>query len=119
MEEKNRKPKSYQDLEDEVSYDMIQYENGEKEIKDLIESNLRPRVLGNTNPVKLGRCFEFLNNCYGFKHVSTFFQGNQYLEVSEKLFHSPEKNQRNRNVTDVITNNDKIIIIIGYQRIRA
>ena len=71
---KNRKPKSYQDLEDEVSYDMIQYENGEKEIKDLIESNLRPRVLGNTNPVKLGRCFEFLNNCYGFKHVSTFFK---------------------------------------------
>ena len=36
------------------------------EIKDLIESNLRQRVLGNTNPVKLGRCFEFLSNYYGF-----------------------------------------------------
>lgn len=55
-------------------------------------SNLRQRVLGNTNPVKLGRCFEFLNNWYGFKHGSTFFQGNQYLEVSEKLFHSPNNN---------------------------
>lgn len=41
--------------------------------KELIESNLRQRVLGNTNPVKLGRCFEFLNNWYGFKHGSTFF----------------------------------------------
>lgn len=30
-----------------------------KEIKDLIESNLRQRVLGNTNPMKLGRCFDF------------------------------------------------------------
>lgn len=44
---------------DEVSYKMIQYENEEKEVKDLIESNLRQRVLGNTNPVKLGRCFIF------------------------------------------------------------
>ena len=30
-----------------------------------------------------------------------------------------KKNYRNRNVTNAITNNDKIIIIIGYQRIRA
>lgn len=52
---------------DEVSYKMIQYENEEKEIKDLIESNLRQRVLGNVNPVKLGRCFRFLNDWYGFK----------------------------------------------------
>lgn len=36
--------------------------------KLLIESNLRQRVLGNTNPVKLGRCFSFLNNWYGFEH---------------------------------------------------
>lgn len=33
-----------------------------------IESNLRQRVLGNTNSVKLGRCFSFLNNWYGFKN---------------------------------------------------
>lgn len=33
-----------------------------------IESNLRQRVLGNTNLVKLGRCFSFLNNWYGFEH---------------------------------------------------
>lgn len=51
---------------EEVSYKLIDYENEEKEIKDLIESNLRQRVLGNTNPVKLGRCFEFLSNYYGF-----------------------------------------------------
>ena len=32
------------------------------------ESNLRQRVLGNTNPVKLGRCFDFLNGYYGFQN---------------------------------------------------
>lgn len=36
--------------------------------KDLIETNIRQRVLGNTNPVKLGRCFSFLNKWYGFGH---------------------------------------------------
>ena len=39
-----------------------------QQIVDLIESNLRQRVLGNTNPVKLGRCFIFLNKYYGFQN---------------------------------------------------
>lgn len=39
-----------------------------QQIVDLIESNLRQRVLGNTNPVKLGRCFDFLNKYYGFQN---------------------------------------------------
>lgn len=43
--------------------------------------------------MKLGRCFEFLNNWYGFKHGSTFFQGNQYIEVKSKLFTSPNINE--------------------------
>lgn len=54
-------------------------------------TSLRQRVLGNTNPVKLGRCFSFLNEYYGFVHGSTKFQGNQY-EVSEKVFNSPSNN---------------------------
>ena len=63
---------------------MIQYENEEKEIKDLIESNLRQRVLGNTNPVKLGRCFDFLNDYYGFTQGGN--RGNQYTLPKEKVF---------------------------------
>lgn len=64
----------------------------DKNIEDIIESDFRQRVVGNPNPIKLGRCFEFLNNWYGFKHDSTFFQEDQYFEVSEKLFHSPNSN---------------------------
>ena len=53
---------------DEVSYKMIQYDDEREEIKDLIESNLRQRVLANPNPIKMGRCFNFLNGYYGFEH---------------------------------------------------
>ena len=35
-----------------------------KDVKDLIESNLKQRVPGNSNPVKLGRCFAFLEEYY-------------------------------------------------------
>lgn len=34
-------------------------------------------ILGNTNPVKLGRCFDFLNNYYGFH------QGNGSINISK------------------------------------
>ena len=45
------------------------------------ESNLRQRVLGNPNPVKLGRCFKFLNEWYGIRDGSA---GKRSLE--EKFF---------------------------------
>ena len=57
---------------EEVSYKMIEYTKEEiekgNEIKDLIESNLKQRVVGNPNPIKLGRCFDFLRNYYGIQH---------------------------------------------------
>lgn len=53
----------------------------------MLETNIRQRVLGNTNPVKLGRCFEFLSNYYGFGHGGN--HGNQYTLACEKLFNLP------------------------------
>lgn len=38
----------------------------------------------------IGKCFQFLNNWYGFEHGAKSFQGNQHKEVSEKFFHSPD-----------------------------
>ena len=55
-----------------------------------IESNLRQRFLGNTNPVKLGRCFDFLNNYYGF--IQGGNHGNQYTVANEKTFNLPNSN---------------------------
>lgn len=56
--------------------------SNDEDLKDLIESNLRQRVLGNTNPIKLGRCFDFLNDYYGFHQGNG---SNQYKQ-NEKLF---------------------------------
>lgn len=57
---------------EKIDYKLITYSNEEykkqKDVKDLIESNLRQRVVGNANPIKLGRCFQFLNDWYGLEH---------------------------------------------------
>lgn len=56
---------------DEIPANRITYTeeelNAEKDVKDLIESNLKQRVAGNANAVKLGRCFVFLEQYYGVK----------------------------------------------------
>lgn len=46
--------------------------------------------MGNTNPVKLGRCFEFLNNWYGFIQGTNQYSFTKVLCSSEN--HTP-KNQ--------------------------
>lgn len=67
---------------EEISYKMIDYShrNEKDQIKDLIESNLRQRVLGNHNSVKLGRCFDFLKDYYGLQNGGD-------RKSDEKLFH--------------------------------
>lgn len=45
--------------------------------------SIRQRVLGNTNPVKLGRCFIFLNKYYGFERGGN--GSNQYEQKAKLL----------------------------------
>lgn len=56
---------------DEIPAYVVEYTEEElkkhKDVKDLIESNLKQRVPGNSNPVKLGRCFAFLEEYYNIK----------------------------------------------------
>lgn len=51
----------------------------QKDIKDLIESNLKQRVVGNPNPIKLGRCFDFLRDYYGIREGSTNKKGDNRI----------------------------------------
>lgn len=66
----------------QIKYSRITYSPEElggdypKDVKDLIESNLKQRVAGNSNPVKLGRCFQFLEGWYGIKQGKKKNQNN-------------------------------------------
>ena len=46
-----------------------------KVLKDLIETNIRQRGIGNPNPIKLGRCIKELERIYGVRDGSTNKQG--------------------------------------------
>lgn len=43
------------------------YESEDEVLKQLIETNIRQRGVGNTNPVKFGRCIRELERIYGIK----------------------------------------------------
>lgn len=51
---------------------MRDYLNEDEELKDLIETNLKQRVLGNDNPVKLGKCIKELERIYGVRQGSAY-----------------------------------------------
>lgn len=65
-----------------IMVDIRKYENDDKVLKDLIETNIRQRGIGNPNPVKLGRCIKELERIYGVRDGSTNSKG---VGVSEKF----------------------------------
>lgn len=58
-----------------------------KEIKDLIETNIRQRGIGNPNPIKLSRCIKELERIYGIEHGGN--HGNQYSMPNPKVSDLP------------------------------
>lgn len=47
-----------------IMVDIRKYDDADKVLKDLIETNIRQRGIGNPNPVKLGRCIKELERIY-------------------------------------------------------
>ena len=60
-------------------------------IQICIETNIRQRGIGNPNPIKLGKCFQFLNDWYGFEKGGN--HGNQYTVPKEKIFTLAQKHK--------------------------
>lgn len=50
-----------------IMVDIRKYDDEDKILKDLIETNIRQRGIGNPNPIKLGRCIKELERIYGIK----------------------------------------------------
>lgn len=58
-----------------IMVDIRKYDSEDKILKDLIETNIRQRGIGNPNPIKLGRCIKELERIYGIRDGSTNKQG--------------------------------------------
>ena len=50
-----------------IMVDIRKYDEEDKVLKDLIETNIRQRGIGNPNPIKLGRCIKELERIYGIR----------------------------------------------------
>lgn len=70
-------------------------------IQICIETNIRQRVVGNANPIKLGKCFQFLNDWYGFEKGGN--HGNQYTVPKEKIFTLPKTSNEPTTQSDLAT----------------
>lgn len=53
---------------DEIDAEVRIIESEDEMLKQLIETNIRQRGVGNTNPVKFGRCLMELERIYGIQH---------------------------------------------------
>lgn len=60
-------------------------------IEELILTNLRQRGIGNTNPVKMGRCIKILEEIYDIKNGGK--GGNRYEKVQHPINSDAVKNQ--------------------------
>lgn len=61
--------------------DIRKYDEEDKVLKDLIETNIRQRGIGNPNPIKLGRCIKELERIYGIHQGN----GSNQYEQNPKL----------------------------------
>lgn len=57
--------------------------------------------LGNANPIKLGKCFQFLNDWYSLGHGGN--RGNQYTVAKEKIFPLANSTDEPTTQTDLAT----------------
>lgn len=84
-----------------VMVDIRKYDDNDKVLKDLIETNIRQRGIGNPNPVKLGRCIKELERIYGIRNGSSGGNGsNQYTKLEPKV--SDEAKTPQEQLADII-----------------
>ena len=90
---------------------MRDYSDEDKILKDLIETNIRQRGIGNPNPVKLGRCIKELERIYGFREgrpeklSNNFTVNNQPTnesELAEQLGMTRQTLQSYKKLTEMI-----------------
>lgn len=95
----------------EVAVEIRIYDSEDEILKQLIETNIRQRGIGNTNAVKLGRCIAELERIYGIKNgnnqhterVGHNVQGSKTQDdLAKELEMSKKQMSRFKSLTDLI-----------------
>lgn len=85
-----------------------EFKSEDEVVKELIETNIRQRGIGNTNPVKFGRCIKELERIYGIKNGGdrksepTKLGVKTQKELAEELSMSSEQLRKYKSLTDLI-----------------
>mgnify|MGYP001019719923 CR=1 FL=1 len=84
----------------EVPCEVKIYESEQQVIKDLLETNLRQRGIGNTNAIKLGRCIIELEKIYEIKN------GNHKIKDQDNLNPKTQKGNNQNSKSNNLTSED-------------
>lgn len=91
----------------QVAVEERHYDNQDEVLKQLIETNIRQRGVGNTNAVKFGRCIKELERIYGIKHGGDRASGHNVNlknqdDLASELEMSKKQMSRFKSLTDLI-----------------
>ena len=92
----------------QVAVEERSYESEDEILKQLIETNIRQRGVGNVNPVKFGRCITELERIYGIrnggdrKSDGTKFPLKTQEDLAEELDMSAKQLRKYKSLTDLI-----------------
>jgi ParB family chromosome partitioning protein len=90
----------------EVPCEVKIYDSEQQIIKDLLETNLRQRGIGNTNAIKLGRCIVELEKIYGI------YKGNHQKENLNNSVSQNELAEQLKMSQDQLGNYKKLLTLI-------
>ena len=91
----------------QVAVEERSFDSEDEILKQLIETNIRQRGVGNTNAVKLGRCIKELERIYGIKHGGDRASGHNVNlksqdDLASELEMSKKQMSRFKSLTDLI-----------------
>ena len=93
-----------------IAVEIRHYDDDDKVLKDLIETNLMQRGVGNVNPIKLAKCIAELERIHGIKHGNNQhterngnnFQSTTQADLAEKLKVSQRQLSNYKKLLDLV-----------------
>lgn len=90
-----------------VACEVRTYDDEDRILKDLLETNLRQRGIGNTNPIKMARCIKELERIYdiqngGDRKSDRYNVGLIQAELAQKLGITEKQLQRYKKLLDLV-----------------